>query len=98
MAIQTHNDFANGIANGTVKQRRSKAMEMRFVWICDSIKQLHVLDHWKPGLSNQADYFTKNHSLAHHQTLWCTYLQGNAPILGFIEGVLKHMHPYNSTQ
>jgi hypothetical protein len=80
-AIQTDNECANGIANDTVKQRRSKAMDMRFYWIRDRIQQGQFLVHWKPGLSNQADYFTKHHSPAHHQTLRYTYLQGNAPIL-----------------
>jgi hypothetical protein len=80
-AIQTDNECANGIANDTVKERRSKAMDMRFYWIRDRIQQGYFLVHWKPGLSNQADYFTKHHSPAHHQTLRYTYLQGNAPIL-----------------
>jgi hypothetical protein len=54
---------------------------MRFYWIRDRIQQLQFLVHWKPGLSNQADYCTKHHSSAHHQTLRYTYLLGNAPIL-----------------
>jgi hypothetical protein len=36
-AIQTDNECANGIANDTVKQRRSKAMDMRFYWIRNRI-------------------------------------------------------------
>jgi hypothetical protein len=31
--IQTDNVCASGIANNTVKQRRSKAMDMRFYWV-----------------------------------------------------------------
>jgi hypothetical protein len=68
-AIQTDNECANRIAN-------DKAMDMRFYWIRDRIQQLQFL-----SLSNKADYFTKHHSPAHHQTLRYTYLQGNAPIL-----------------
>jgi hypothetical protein len=37
-AIQTDNECANGIANDTVKQHRSKAMDMRFYWIRDRIQ------------------------------------------------------------
>jgi hypothetical protein len=33
--IQTDNECANGIANDTVKQKRSKAINMRFYWISD---------------------------------------------------------------
>jgi hypothetical protein len=80
-ANQTNNECANGIANDTVKQRRSKAMDMRFYLIRDRIQQDQFLVHWQPGLTNQANYFTKHHSPPHHQTLRYTYLQGNAPIL-----------------
>jgi hypothetical protein len=36
--IQTDNACAAGITNGTVKQRRSKAMDMRFYWIRDRVQ------------------------------------------------------------
>lgn len=80
-AIQTDNECAEGIANDTVKQRRSKAMDMRFYWIRDRIDQMQFIVHWKPGTSNHGDYFTKHHPSAHHQALRYTYLQGNSPIL-----------------
>jgi hypothetical protein len=71
--IQTDNQCAHGILTNTVKQKRSKAIDMRFYWLNDRIsqKQFHV--HWAPGLSNMADYFTKHHSPAHHQTIRPTY-------------------------
>ena len=34
-AIVVDNSTASGIANKTVKQRRSKAMDMRFCWVQD---------------------------------------------------------------
>ena len=33
--IQTDNSKATGISNNTIKQRRSKAMDMRFHWVRD---------------------------------------------------------------
>ena len=33
--IKTDNTTANGIINGTVKQQRSKAIDMRFYWLKD---------------------------------------------------------------
>jgi hypothetical protein len=36
--IQTDNACATGIANETVKQCRSKAIDVRFYWIRDRIK------------------------------------------------------------
>jgi hypothetical protein len=41
--IQTDNAYAAGIINETFKQRRSKAIDMRFYWIHDRIKQGQLL-------------------------------------------------------
>ena len=59
--IQFHNIVANGIITETVIQRRSKAMDMRFYWLCDQClqKQFHV--HWKQGQQNIEDYPSKHH-------------------------------------
>ena len=38
-AIVVDNSTASGIANKTVKQRRSKAMDMRFYWVRSKIAQ-----------------------------------------------------------
>jgi hypothetical protein len=48
----TDNQVACGIANDSVKQKRSKAMDMRFYWIRDRIhrNQFHVF--WKHGSTN----------------------------------------------
>jgi hypothetical protein len=72
--IQTDNLTAAGIVNGTVRQRKSKAMDMRFYWVQDRIKQGHYLVYWRPGSTNLADYFTKHHSTAHHRTMRPVYL------------------------
>jgi hypothetical protein len=37
--IRTDNKCAEGILNGTIKQRRSKAIDMRFYWLQDRVKQ-----------------------------------------------------------
>jgi hypothetical protein len=65
--IQTDNQVAKGIANDTVKQRRSKAIDMRFYWIRDRVKQGQFRIHWRPGAENFGDYQTKHHSPAHHR-------------------------------
>jgi hypothetical protein len=72
--IQTDNACAAGIANDTVKQRRSKAMDMRFYWIRDRVRQGHFLIHWRKGTDNLADYFTKHHSPSHHRLMRQRYL------------------------
>ena len=72
--IQTDNACASGICNETVKQRRSKAMDMRFYWIRDRVKQGQFLVHWRKGSENLADYFTKHHSPSHHRLMRSRYL------------------------
>jgi hypothetical protein len=45
--IITDNSTAAGIANDSVKQKRSKSMDMRFYWICDRVRQGHFTIQWK---------------------------------------------------
>jgi hypothetical protein len=89
--IQTDNACAAGIANGTVKQRRSKAIDMRFYWIRDRVAQGQFVVHWRRGTDNLADYFTKHHSPAHHRLMRSRYIldlhRPSAPVRGG-EGVL----------
>jgi hypothetical protein len=72
--IQTDNECASGIVNDTVKQRRSKAIDMRFYWIKDRVKQGQFNVHWRKGVDNLADYFTKHHSPSHHRLMRSRYL------------------------
>jgi hypothetical protein len=65
--IQTNNARAAGIANETVKQRRSKAIGMRFYWIHDRVKHGQFMIHWQKGTDNLADYFTKHNSHAYQK-------------------------------
>ena len=41
--IQVDNTTAEGFANGTMKQKRSKAMDMRWYWLQDRVRQGQVL-------------------------------------------------------
>jgi hypothetical protein len=63
-----------GIINDTVKQRRSKAMDMRFYWIKDRVAQDQYVVHWRKGRNNLANYFTKHHSPSHHRLMRSRYL------------------------
>jgi len=72
--IQADNACAVGLANGTVKQKRSKAIDMRFYWVRDQVKQGHFVIYWRKGSENDADYFTKHHSPSHHRRMRSRYL------------------------
>ena len=73
--IKTDNTTANGIINGTVKQQRSKAIDMRFYWLQDRVEQGQFKIYWAPGDENWADYFTKHHSPTHHKKIRPIYLK-----------------------
>jgi hypothetical protein len=60
------NACAVGIANDKVKQKRSKAIDMRFHWIRERVRQGQFTITWQPGMWNLADFFTKIHAVRHH--------------------------------
>jgi hypothetical protein len=71
--IQTDNSSAEGILNDTVKQKRSKAIDMRYYWTRDQVEQQQFYIHWNKGTDNYADYFTKHHPPSHHQAMRPSY-------------------------
>lgn len=71
--LQTDNTTAAGIANRSVKLKRSKAMTMRYFWVQDRVSQNHFRIYWDRGLLNLADYFTKHHPPSHHRLVRPVY-------------------------
>ena len=65
--MQTDNSTASCIINKTVKQRRSKSIDMRFYWVRDRCKKKHFLIYWAPGKYNMCDYHTKFHYTLYHK-------------------------------
>ena len=76
--MKTDNNTASGFANNTIKQNKTKAIEMRFDWLKCRSAQLQFDIYWAPGQENLADYFTKHHSAAHHIALRAIYLAPEA--------------------
>jgi len=72
--IQADNACAVGLANDTMKQKRSKAIDMRFYWVRDRVKQGQFVIYWRQGSNNDADYFTKHHAPSHHRKMRNRYL------------------------
>jgi hypothetical protein len=72
--IQADNACAVGIANDTVRQKRSKAIDMRFYWVRDRVKEKQFVVYWQKGSDNDADYFTKHHPPSHHRVKRSRYL------------------------
>jgi hypothetical protein len=57
--LRMDNTVAIGLAQGTINAKRSKAMDMRFFWIVDRIKQKQFQVAHIPGMWNLSDHFTK---------------------------------------
>ena len=70
--ILVDNSTAVGLANDTVTQRCSHAIDMRFYWIRDRINQSQFHVYWAPAHLNLADYFPKHHTPSHHCRM-CKY-------------------------
>jgi hypothetical protein len=67
--LRTDNSTAFGILNETIKQKRSKAMDMRYHWLTDRVRQKQCDVYWRPGRENLGDYHTKHHSAQHHKDM-----------------------------
>jgi hypothetical protein len=66
--IHCDNSTTVFISNSTVKRQRSRAMEMRYFWIVDQVRNkyyVHIL--WYPDRENLGNYVTKHHPPQHHQ-------------------------------
>eukprot|EP00957_Ditylum_brightwellii_P053281 4039900-Ditylum_brightwellii.AAC.2 len=64
--IQVDNSTANSIVNNNIRQRKSKAIDMRFYWVQDRVRQKQYTVYREQGKNNCADYFTKYHLPSHH--------------------------------
>jgi len=58
-AVISDNNVAVGLCNDNLKIKRSKAIDLRFHWIRDRIRQGQFIISWAPGTENRADFFTK---------------------------------------
>ena len=65
--MQTDSATAEGILNKKMQPKRTKAMDMRFHWLCDRHQKRKINIFWKPGILNLGDYHSKHHPDSHHQ-------------------------------
>lgn len=91
----TDNKCTDGIANDTVTQRHSKAMDMRYHFVRDRVRQGQLIVKWAPGHTNLADYLSKAHPTKHFVAMrpffvttpptdasWTTVTRSSAPTGG----------------
>jgi hypothetical protein len=68
-SLLTNKSTAFGIFNETIKKKRSKAMDMRYHWLTDRVRQKQFDVYWQPGRDNFGDYHKKHHSAQHHKDM-----------------------------
>jgi hypothetical protein len=86
--LRTDNSTAFGILNETIKQKRSKAMDMRYHWLTDRVRKKQFDIYWRLGRENLGDYHTKHHSAQHHKDMRGLILH-QANILQVLIGCVK---------
>jgi hypothetical protein len=67
--LRTDNSTEFGTLNKTIKQKRSKAMDMRYHWLTDRVRPKKFNVYWRPGRENLGDYHTKHHPAQHHKDM-----------------------------
>jgi hypothetical protein len=67
--LKTDNTIATAYRSDTIKQRRTRDMDMLFYWVKDIVKQGQFYVYWGLGYQTKSDYFTKHHSPTHHKRL-----------------------------
>ena len=85
--IITDNGCCEVILNNTVKQRQTKAMDMRFYWVKCRIAQGQFKLLWRSGRENIADYLTKLHAKVHHKITRPLYVINSLASRGCNKGV-----------
>jgi hypothetical protein len=86
--LRTDNSTAFGILNETIKQKRSKAMDMIYHWLTDRVRQKQFDVYWRPGRENLGDYHTKHHSAQDHTDMRHLILH-QSNILQVLQGCVK---------
>jgi hypothetical protein len=86
--LHTYNSTAFGILNETIRHKRSKAMDMRYHWLTDRVRQKQFDIYWRPGRENLGDCHTRHHSAQHHRDMHRLILQ-QANSLQVLRGCVK---------
>jgi hypothetical protein len=95
--FRTDNSTAFGILNEKIKQKRSKAMVMRYHWLTDIVRQKEFDVYWRPGKDNLGDYHTNHHSAQHHKDMR-PFILHHPNSLNVLRGCIKLPQPQLRTR
>jgi len=72
--IKTDNATAASFVTDTLKQKRSKAWDVRYHWLSEQQRNKKFNIFWDKGSNNLADYHTKHHPPSYHQKVRAKYI------------------------
>jgi hypothetical protein len=90
--LRTDNSTSYGILNETLKQKRSKSMDMKHYWLQDRERQKQFDIYWCPGKDNFGNYHTKHNPAQHHQDMRPKLLH-QANSISVLRGCAKLLQP-----
>ena len=96
--LKTDNATANSFVHASMRTKRSKAWDMRYNWLRQEDINKIIKIFWDKGSNNDAEYFTKHHSLAHHRQTRPRYIQKGYMItneMGFGRGCVHIPDKYD---
>jgi hypothetical protein len=73
--IYVDNTTAVGLANNTLKIARTKAIDMRFHWLRDRVRQGQLKVLHIPGTQQLADFFTKPLAVKDHLSMMTKFVR-----------------------
>jgi hypothetical protein len=68
--LQNDNEMADGVINGKVQPKQTKAIDMRFHWLHNWECQRQCRIYWQHSKLNYANYWTKHHPETHYRNMW----------------------------
>ena len=71
---KTNNATAASFVTDLLKQKRSKAWDVRYHWLCEQQVLKTFFIFWQQGLKNLASYHTKHHPPSYHQKVREKYI------------------------
>ena len=83
--VKTNNATAASFVTDMLKQKRSKAWDVRYHWLCEQQAMKKFFIYWQQGLKNLADYHTTHHPPSYHQKVREKYI-----LKGFHTLIHKH--------
>ena len=95
--MRTDSKSGSGLVTGTMRQKRSKAIDMQFNWLKDRAQNHKELDiQWAPGAANLGDYPTKLHTGKHHLRCRPVFLNVDRQSPTTLQGCAKILNPTQS--